>query len=212
MQRFFATTWDGWEVVLAAVVLSGSALAALSRWVVNPLVRHCKAKTQAALQISEMHRAIMMPDGELISSVVLSTRDEVRDIRIRVGRQEAITEQHLSDAGKAVFVCDKDGKNTAVSSSYCHMVNLKPSELMGYGWKNLLPNRETEVMYEEEWRPALDEERYTIMQTQFRFADGEYHDCEVRLAPHPYNGCIEFVGIITPIEESAQQGEKGSAK
>ena len=205
-------TWQGWELVLGGIVLLGAACAALKKWVIAPIVAYFKTRILNAKRIEEMHSAIIMPNGEVIGRVVTETRDEVRDIRIRVGRQEAITEQHLADAGKAVFVTDKDGRNTAVSASYCHMVNMKPSELLGYGWKNLLCDKETEVMYEEQWRPALDEERYTIMQTRFLFADGEPHLCEVRLAPHPYNGCIEFVGIITPIEPSGQQPEKGSAK
>lgn len=149
-------------------------------------------------------RAQVSPNGgSSLSDAVNRTEKSVKALASNVALLSGTMRANAdSDPRRALFECDADGENIWVNKTYMRWVNNSASELLGWGFINVI-HTDDQDRVRNEWSRALKEERQYNLRHRITAGDGSAISVETVATPISVDGKIErWVGVIRRLDSS----------
>ena len=102
------------------------------------------------------------------------------------------------------FICDNDGRNLNVNTSYARLVGCGRDELLGFGYQRFIPSN-INPGYVAEFDSAAEQHRSFERSLRILRPDGTEVLANVRIVPHPENEppAHYWVGVVVSARRSA---------
>lgn len=101
-----------------------------------------------------------------------SLRDAIDRIDRRLHFLDQQTRVLLADDTRPIFISDSKGEYIWCNKAYLHLTGRTMEDVLGYGWKNCIPNNERANVIAE-WQAALSEKRDFRLRYSFERPNGE---------------------------------------
>lgn len=202
-----------------------AALAGLTAWAgvkrqrIRSWYRSVKARKEAN---DAMVRSLPTVMEFIADAKTREDKNAARDVRVtaeftalreHLARQDSALENIAAQLWGAMkldpqarFQCDNTGRNIQVNAAYAQMMRVGEFDLLGYGWKNRLPDS-GRAEYEQASAQAFKEHRRFERAVVFCRGDGSRFRAVVRIEPYPEDpadlksGTARWFGSVTYVEE-----------
>lgn len=111
-----------------------------------------------------------------------SLKDDLLQIKERIGSLESLVSAQMEDDPQGVFICDDQGSNVFLNRTYCRLLGVTKEELSGQSWRAFVPHTVASD-YEKLWKEAFGSNREISTDIPLQRADGKVLCSHVSIFP-----------------------------
>lgn len=133
-------------------------------------------------KISVIETRVMALEAQLKPNGGGSIKDDLLNIKERLGYIENLVSVQMEDDAHGVFICDSQGSCSYLNRTYCRMLGVTKEELTGQSWRTFVPHSVASD-YEALWKEAFSSNREISTDIPLQKADGKVLCAHISIFP-----------------------------